>query len=568
MKNQACAIMRIEKLKSSGAINGSEHHNQRSRDTPNADIEKSIDNVRFIGQQGIKLENAIRERIGDNGGKKIRQSADPKQQPVLALEMVLTASPEYFRPNAPEKAGTWEKDKLDNWFKINDQWLKDTFGDKVVRAELHLDESTPHIHAYIVPMTPKGHLSANHFIGKKKQLSQLQTEYAAAMGEIGLSRGVRGSRAKHERIKDYYKRVEKETSPSLSREDLERHSADRQRQIVRRTEAEETARTLTDKIEHLERSLKLKNQKISSYRKAQSNKKKLRDIPLNEVAQALGLTQNENSPNRWQNSKHNIKVTGSKFYDFKSGEGGGGAIDLTMAVKDVNFQKAVQWLDDEFGAGAGRAIAIAEIDIAEKAPRKYLGIPKPSLAQWESVRANLLEATELPSRLIDSLYDEGIIYASSDGRTVFIERDAKGQHTGAMLMDREGRYARCTGNARGAFYIGAPDSLKVIIAASPIDAMAQRVNDGHSGKGTKYMSQGGATAHIEHAKGAREIWIAMEEGEKLKETHRKIRADLPNVRKTPLTKSPKLLLKAKMKKIRREISSMVDAMEALEQNEL
>ena len=101
MANQTCATRRIEELKSSGAIDASEHHSQPSRDTPNADPTKCIDNTRFIGQKDVRLEAAIEARISNDGGIKIRRSTDPKQPPVLALEMILTASPEYFRPTTP-----------------------------------------------------------------------------------------------------------------------------------------------------------------------------------------------------------------------------------------------------------------------------------------------------------------------------------------------------------------------------------------------------------------------------------------------------------------------------------
>ena len=75
-------------------------------------------------------------------------------------------------------------------------------------------------------MTPKGHLSANHFIGKRKQLSQLQTEYAIAMEPLGLSSGIEGSRAKHERIQAYYERVDTSVSPASTTEELESHSVE------------------------------------------------------------------------------------------------------------------------------------------------------------------------------------------------------------------------------------------------------------------------------------------------------------------------------------------------------
>ncbi|KAA6321285.1 Plasmid recombination enzyme [termite gut metagenome] len=41
--------------------------------------------------------------------------------------------------------------KLDDWCRDNIDWLKKTYGEEnVVAATLHMDETTPHIHASVV----------------------------------------------------------------------------------------------------------------------------------------------------------------------------------------------------------------------------------------------------------------------------------------------------------------------------------------------------------------------------------------------------------------------------------
>jgi Plasmid recombination enzyme len=64
--------------------------------------------------------------------------------------MLLSASPEYFRPDAPHKGGIYEQQRLDDFVDAVVQWLKKSWGDRIVQAELHHDEITPHIHAYLV----------------------------------------------------------------------------------------------------------------------------------------------------------------------------------------------------------------------------------------------------------------------------------------------------------------------------------------------------------------------------------------------------------------------------------
>lgn len=70
--------------------------------------------------------------------------------------LVLSASPEHFRPGDPAARGTWEPDRLEAWTKASTDWLRQEFGDDCVHAALHLDETTPHIHALVVPIPGKG----------------------------------------------------------------------------------------------------------------------------------------------------------------------------------------------------------------------------------------------------------------------------------------------------------------------------------------------------------------------------------------------------------------------------
>jgi len=59
----------------------------------------------------------------------------------------------------------------------------------------------------VVPITQDGRLSAKEFIGNKTKMSADQDTFAEAVKEIGLQRGIKGSKAKHQTIKQYYARV-------------------------------------------------------------------------------------------------------------------------------------------------------------------------------------------------------------------------------------------------------------------------------------------------------------------------------------------------------------------------
>lgn len=133
------AVCRIQKLKSSGEMTSTELHTNRQRETPNADPTKF--NERLLGSPLIPNTPTLAEEvfscIGDNGGRKIRSDA------VLCVELLLSASPEFFRPDEQGAAGKWDAAQLEIWKQQNHRWLVETFGDRLLRIELHLDETSP-----------------------------------------------------------------------------------------------------------------------------------------------------------------------------------------------------------------------------------------------------------------------------------------------------------------------------------------------------------------------------------------------------------------------------------------
>jgi len=193
------AILRIKKLKTHGNIGSMSSHVARTRPTPNADPDKK--NQNFIlagtGDQLVDYKNRIAELKIEN----IRKNA------VLAVDHMLTASPEFFR-NYDSENQEWDREKLKRWASENVRWLNEKYGKNCISATLHLDERTPHIHALILPVH-EGKLNARHFYGGREKLSELQSDYARAMEPLGLERGQKGSKAKHQTIKKHYEEVNK-----------------------------------------------------------------------------------------------------------------------------------------------------------------------------------------------------------------------------------------------------------------------------------------------------------------------------------------------------------------------
>lgn len=181
------AILRVEKIKTQGAIASIGKHNERERETPNADYNITPENKTLVGDDSLSYLQAWQEKTKD---LKIRSNA------VLALEVVLTYSPE---------AKIQQSQNFEAWQAKNIQFLKDTFGeDNILKAKLHIDETTPHIHAVIVPIDDKGKLNARAFTGGREKLRDMQTNYAEYMQEFNLNRGIENSRAEHIPLKKFY----------------------------------------------------------------------------------------------------------------------------------------------------------------------------------------------------------------------------------------------------------------------------------------------------------------------------------------------------------------------------
>ncbi len=190
------AIIRVAKIKTAGAAHGKTAHNYRLMETPNADP----DRTKALNQEYINTDRAdywslAEQRIGEVVTRKVRDDQ------VRAMEVVLTASPEWFQ-RGPD--GQAEDMRASQWVADNLHFLKEKFGEKnVVSFTLHQDEKTPHVHAVVIPITEKNRLSADTLFNPKT-LSQLQTDYATAMAAHGLARGVEGSRRQHQDMKQVY----------------------------------------------------------------------------------------------------------------------------------------------------------------------------------------------------------------------------------------------------------------------------------------------------------------------------------------------------------------------------
>jgi len=200
------AIMRCAKIKSMGSAAASLQHLYRERETPNSDPARQSENRFMHGDQATT--DAAMGRLRERLPEKRRKDA------VVCVEYVFTASPGWWSEAS--------KEQQDEFFKRSTAWAMRKYGkDNVIAAGIHRDESTPHLSLFVTPVTEDGRLSAKQFIGNKKQMSLDQDSFAAAVKPLGLERGVRGSQAKHERVKRFYGALEAiPKAPELSPDEL------------------------------------------------------------------------------------------------------------------------------------------------------------------------------------------------------------------------------------------------------------------------------------------------------------------------------------------------------------
>lgn len=208
------AVLHLDKAK--GADSGMSAHIERTIHPKNADPTRTHLNRELIQfPDGVtNRTQAIQHRL-DTAGLKRKIGKNQVQ----AIRILLTGTHEDMMQI--EKNG-----KLEDWCQDNIEWLRKTYGiDNVVSVVLHMDESTPHLHATVVPIvqterqrkkkeqevkrtyrkkSPAPRLCADDVMSRAN-LKRYQNTYAEVMQKYGLQRGIEGSEAQHISTHEYYR---------------------------------------------------------------------------------------------------------------------------------------------------------------------------------------------------------------------------------------------------------------------------------------------------------------------------------------------------------------------------
>ena len=198
-------------------------HIERRVIAPNVDSTRTHLNRELVElPEGVTVrDEAIAHRIKSAG---IKRKITPDQ--VRAIRVMMSGTHE-------DMMKIQQDGRMNEWCNDSMEWLHKTFGrENTVSAVLHMDETTPHIHATIVPIVT----------GERRKAKQKQTEgkrsyrkkadavrlcaddvlnrdkligyhddYAKIMDKYGLQRGVRGSEARHVTTAQYYRDLKRQT---------------------------------------------------------------------------------------------------------------------------------------------------------------------------------------------------------------------------------------------------------------------------------------------------------------------------------------------------------------------
>lgn len=216
------ASIRIAKIRTKTILQRTELHNERKEgDLTGKHIDKNKieHNKILVGSADDNFYRKVVEKVTeqeftDDGwniseaayadknnlhyanGRKVRSDA------VMAVETIahypgqmnITEMGDRY-PADPDEFQKWQNDTI--------EFIQNKFGkENVINAVLHMDESSPHIHAVIVPIYKNKNndvtLSIKQYVDGKKGCAQLQTEYAKA---VGYERGVSQQNVNYQSIK-------------------------------------------------------------------------------------------------------------------------------------------------------------------------------------------------------------------------------------------------------------------------------------------------------------------------------------------------------------------------------
>ncbi|WP_354689154.1 MobV family relaxase [Enterococcus faecalis] len=202
-------VATMKKMKS-GNLGGIQKHNQREFENhSNEDIEpeRSELNYDLVNDEKINYKDKVNSIIDEQrvSTRSVRKDA------VKVDEWIISSDREFFN--------NLDSEQTKEFFQSVVDYFSENFGKQnVAYANVHLDETTPHMHMGVVPMKD-GKLSSKAVFTREK-LTEIQEQLPKYMNEKGfdIERGIEGSKSKHHATSEYKKLKENITKEQF--EDL------------------------------------------------------------------------------------------------------------------------------------------------------------------------------------------------------------------------------------------------------------------------------------------------------------------------------------------------------------
>ncbi|EHR1329687.1 MobV family relaxase [Clostridium perfringens] len=195
-------VFHLSKYKSSNIV-GLQRHNQReNKNYSNQDIDITMSNLNYdlVNYENISFTKKVKDII-DN--KRTTKKAIRKDA-VTYCECIISSDNEFFR-----KLDIKEQQRF---FEVSLKFLENRIGkDNIISANVHLDETTPHMHLGFVPMNLDGSLSAKKMVNRNF-LREIQENlpYTLQKNGFDIQRGEKDNNVKHLDQKIYKSNLNKE----------------------------------------------------------------------------------------------------------------------------------------------------------------------------------------------------------------------------------------------------------------------------------------------------------------------------------------------------------------------
>ena len=215
MSKNHYAVATMKKMKIDN-LSGIFRHDFRETDNhKNQDIDpsKSNQNIELVADHKLRKRDVMdfiqKHRVGS---RKVRRDA------VVLDEWIVGSDHGYFAKKSPEEVRKYFSDAIG--------YFAQKIGrENILYGNVHLDESTPHMHMGIVPIT-KDHKLSSKRVFDRNTLREIQTEFPKYMQEHGHD-VVRGSEksqrkklsvAEYKHAKEEQKEIEQQRTENFDRE--------------------------------------------------------------------------------------------------------------------------------------------------------------------------------------------------------------------------------------------------------------------------------------------------------------------------------------------------------------